>query len=197
MTDKQKNYIHAMKIAEHNREQIRAINPYADYKSGIYMFHRIDENGNLHAYVGKAIHLIERLAQHLSGYDSHIDKSIRKYGLWSIDNPHGYDVKILCFCELSELDEKEREYIKKANGIYALKNIESGGTTGKTDINERKSPRGYRDGVAQGEKNVIRKIAHLFDLHLKAVTKADKPTKTQEKALRKFYDLIGDQNNEK
>lgn len=70
--------------------------------------------------------------------------------------------------------------------------VESGGTTGKTDINERKPARSYRDGVKQGERNVIKKVAHLFDKHLKAVYKADKPSKNAEKAMAKFNEIIGE-----
>ena len=40
------------------------------------------------------------------------------------------------------------------------------------------------------ERQMIADYAHLFDLHLSAVIKANKPNKTQEKALQKFYDFI-------
>ncbi len=84
------------------------------------------------------------------------------------------------------------EQFKKAcNRLAKLEDkLESGGTIGKTDINERKPARGYHDGVAQGRKAVIREIAHLFDLHLKAACKSDKPSKNAEKALDKFYQII-------
>ena len=62
---------------------------------------------------------------------------------------------------------------------------------GKRALGEAKSPKGYHDGVKQGEKNVIKKIKHLFDLHLKAVTVNPTPNKTQQKALDKFYEIIG------
>lgn len=48
----------------------------------------------------------------------------------------------------------------------------------------------------RGEKNVINEIAHLFDLHLKAVPKAEKPSKNAEKALTKFYQIIQGENKQ-
>lgn len=99
----------------------------------------------------------------------------------------------------NELNAKEREFIQRyADAGFQMRNVTSGGQdSGKTDINERKPSRGYRDGVKQGERNVIKKIAHLFDLHLTAVTKQTTPNKTQQKALDKFYEIIqGETNND-
>lgn len=191
MTDKQKSYIRAKAIEERNKERILAVCPQATENSGIYAFLRVDENGFKYAYIGKATHLLTRLSQHLAGYKQWIDLSLKKYGLFSAGNMYGWDVKILEQCSVDYLDIVEPLYIKEwAEKGYQLRNVESGGTTGKTDINERKPARGYRDGIKQGEKNVIKKIAHLFDLHLKAVYKADKPSKNAIKALDKFNAIL-------
>ena len=82
-------------------------------------------------------------------------------------------------------------YIKKyANAGYQLRNVESGGNLGKTDIGERKSARGYYDGLEQGYKNAQKEVAHLFNLHLDYTTKKQPPTKLQENAIRKFKDFL-------
>ncbi|MDE7406462.1 MAG: GIY-YIG nuclease family protein [Clostridiales bacterium] len=192
MTDKQKNFIKAKAIAERNKERIKEQAPNLEDRTGIYVLTR-EENGLHYGYVGKAQKqgIVSRLAQHLSGYDQWIDKSIRKHGLFSEDNINGWRVLTYQYCRPDECDEAEREFIVHfANQGYQLRNVESGGTTGKTDINERKPARGYRDGVKQGERNAIKKIAHWFDKHLKADYRSDKPSKNAIKALDQFNQLL-------
>lgn len=190
-------------IEQKNKERILAICPEMQDRSGIYMFYRCDENRNMFArYIGKSeTSILERCVSHLRPFAStptHIDASLKKHGLYSENNPTGWQVKVLEYCMPQECDRRERYYIGFATTLgIDLHNVESGGTTGKTYINERKPARGYRDGVKQGEKNVIRKIAHLFDLHLKAVPKSDKPSKNAIKALDKFNSLLqGDSDND-
>lgn len=177
-------------IEQRNKERILAVCPTVRETSGIYILTR-EENGFKYAYVGQAKKLLSRLAQHLSGYDMYIDLSLKKHGLKSEVNPTGWDIIALAFDE-SELNDKEREFIQRyANAGFQLRNVTSGGQdSGKTDINERKPARGYRDGVKQGERNVIKKIAHWFDKHLKADYKSDKPSKNAIKALDQFNQLI-------
>ena len=80
---------------------------------------------------------------------------------------------------------------KYANTGYQLRNKTAGGQdSGKFGIAENRPARGYWDGVAQGTENVRKEIKHLFDLHLVASIKSDKPNKTQEKALQKFHDFL-------
>lgn len=192
MTDKQKNYVRAKAIEQKNKERILECGDFKD-ENGIYVFTRIDENGVKYAYVGKAQSqgVLTRMAQHLSGYKQCIDLSIRKHGLWSNDNTTGWLPSVEHYCKPQDCDAFERQsIIEWAQAGYQLRNVESGGTSGKTDINERKPSRGYRDGVKQGKRNVIKQIAHLFDLHLKAVTKADKPSKNAIKALDTFNSLL-------
>lgn len=200
MTDKQKNYIRAKAIEERNKERILAVCPNMQDRSGIYMFYRMDENGDIFArYIGKSeTSVLERCASHLNGYEQHLDLSIKRHGIYSESNPTGWQVCVLEYCLPKECNARERAYIQFCQRLgIDLHNVESGGTTGKTDINERKPTRGYRDGVKQGERNVIKKIAHLFDLHLKAVCKADKPSKNAIKALDRFNSLLqGETDNE-
>lgn len=42
----------------------------------------------------------------------------------------------------------------------------------------------------QGEKNMAKRIKHLFDLHLDYKPKKEPPTKLQEKAMKKFKDIL-------
>lgn len=188
-------YAQRKAIEAKNKERILAVNKAADEDSGIYIFIR-QENGIHYAYVGQAKHLLTRLAQHLSGYQ-HIDLSIRKHGLFDVNkNLTGWDIDVN-HCREEELDAEEQRYIKVyANAGYQLYNHTTGSQgEGKRALGEAKSPKGYRDGVKQGERNVIKKIAHLFDLHLKAVTINPTPNKTQQKALDKFYEIIQGEND--
>lgn len=189
-------------IEQKNKERILKLCSDMQDNSGIYMFYRADENGVFARYIGKSeTSVLERCASHLRPFAStptHIDASLRKHGLYSEDNPTGWQVCILEYCLPHDCNERERYYITMCEKLgIDLHNVESGGTTGKTDINERKPARGYYDGIAQGERNVIKKIAHLFDLHLKAVYKADKPSKNAIKALDKFTQFLqGESDND-
>lgn len=188
-------YVQRKVIEEKNKKRILAVNKCADEDSGIYIFIR-HEDGIRYAYVGQAKHLLTRLAQHLSGYQ-HIDLSIKKHGLFDINkNLTGWDIDIN-HCLEEELDVEEQRYIKSyASKGYQLYNHTTGSQgEGKRALGEAKCPRGYRDGVKQGERNVIKQIAHLFDLHLKAVYKADNPSKNAIKALDKFNLLLQGEND--
>lgn len=166
--------------------RIKEVCPDCTNTSGIYFILR-EEDGFRYGYIGKAKHLLERLGQHLIGYQ-HIDLSIKKHGLWSEENQTGYKIHFLQFPE-SELDEKERYFIQQyANAGWQMRNVESGGTTGKTDIGERRPAKTYREGLAQGYLNARRDVSHWFALHLNVSMK--KPTKNAEKALSKFQEFI-------
>ena len=198
MTDKQKNYIRAKAIEQKNKERILAVCPQANENSGIYTLHR-RENGFHYVYVGQAKHLLSRLAQHFSGYQ-HIDLSLKKRGLYDVmDNQTGWDIVVTEYPE-SELDEQEQRFIREcANSGAQLYNHTTGGQgDGKRALGEAKSPKGYHDGLKQGYENARRESKHLFDLHLNAVTKANKPSKLQLKAMDKFNAFLqGESENAK
>jgi hypothetical protein len=176
-------------IENANKGRILKVCPDCSEESGIYFLLR-EENGFKFAYIGKAKHLLSRLAQHLQGYKQHIDRSLKKHGLWSEDNPTGWKVHFLRFPE-NELNEKEQYFIRKyATAGYQLRNVESGGNLGKTDIGDRKQSRGYYDGLDAGYNRARKEIAHLFELHLECSTKRNPPTKLQEKAMEKFTKFI-------
>ena len=159
--------------------------------SGIYVLTRVDEQGIKYAYIGQAKHILTRLAQHLVGYQ-HIDLSLKKHGLGSKDNPHGWKVGSLQF-PVSELDEMEQYYIKAyAECGYQLRNKTAGGQgKGKAQIDEYRPQKGYRDGLLQGKKNLARELKHIADKHLEIRLREDKKNnKVSIKAFEKFKSLI-------
>lgn len=172
-----------------NRQRILSVCPGVPERSGIYFLLRA-EDGFRYAYIGQAKHLLTRIAQHLSGYQ-HIDLSLKKHGLWSERNMTGWRVAFLEFPE-SELDERERQYVKLyANKGYQLRNKTVGGQgIGKSGMDAAKPPKTYRDGLAQGYKNAQRFVARLFDKHLDYRQKSEKPNKNQEKAAQKFAEFL-------
>jgi hypothetical protein len=178
-----------MAIEKANKQRILKICPTVDEGSGIYFFTR-EENGFKYAYVGQSKHLLTRLAEHLNGYSSHIDRSLKKHKLWSEQNPTGWKVDFIRIA-LDRLNEEERRYVYNCAcaGYQMLNKTIGGQDKGKKDIAERKAPKGYRDGVKQGEKNVLKKIKHLFDLHL-VVDVKKQGNKVQLKALEKFKEML-------
>ena len=181
-------------IEKENIERLLKVNPKLNDKPGIYFLLRVNESGFKFAYIGQAsTSIIHRLASHLVGYKQHIDLSLRKHKLYSENNPYGWRVEFLNFPP-SQLDEKEKEYIKKyADAGYQLRNVSVGGQGENRDagqIGERKQAKGYYDGLAQGYKNASKEISHLFDLHLDYKIKSDKPNKNQEKAKVKFENFL-------
>ena len=188
------NYRQIYAIKKKNEQRILSVCPDCPNTSGIYFLLR-EENGFKFGYIGQALHIKERLASHLSGYQ-HIDLSIKKHGFWSEENPTGYKVHFLEF-PTKDLDEKEQYFIKKyANAGWQMRNTESGGKSGKTDIAPRKPSKTYYDGLLQGEKNARKMVAHLFKLHLDYVPKKNPPTKNQQKALQKFKDFLNYEGDE-
>ena len=186
------NYRQVKAIEAKNKQKFLAVNPSLNDESGIYFLTRTAENGIKFAYIGQAKKILTRLAEHMAEYKQHVDNSLKKHGLFSEWNPHGWKVGFLNFPE-HDLDETEQKYIKLyADKGYQLLNKTAGGQgEGKVQIAEYKPAKGYRDGLKQGYKNASRDIAHLFSKHLNVSIKSEKPNKVQEKALAKFYDFLG------
>ena len=183
------NYRQIKAIEQKNKQRILTLSPTIPETSGIYILYR-QQDGLKFAYIGQAKHILTRLAQHLNGYQ-HIDLSIKKHGLYSEDNPCGWQVHYREYPE-SELDTKEQEWIRiMANKGFQLRNKTSGSQgKGKFGIDNNKSAKGYYDGLKQGYKNAQKYVANLFDKHLNVLTKKEPPTKLQEKALEKFNDFM-------
>lgn len=193
-----------LELSEHSESQgdrtgkqkrLLKLNPKLNDKSGIYFLLREDENGFKYAYIGQAVHTLSRLASHLVGYEQHIDLSLRKHKLYDKEkNPYGWRVEFLNFPE-SQLDEKEKYYIKLyADKGYQLRNVSLGGqgeNRASGSIGERKAPKGYLQGVQQGRKNLARELSHIIEKHLVVTIREDKQgNKVSQKQLDKFMELI-------
>ena len=189
------NVKRAKAIERKNKERLLKVNSKLNDKGGIYFLLRTDEQGFKYAYIGQSREsngILTRLAQHLAGYQQHIDRSLKKHKLYSKDNPYGWRIEFLNFPD-SELDEKEQYYIKQyaLNG-YQLRNVSLGGQgEGRNMINETKSAKGYRDGILQGRRQLARQLKHIIDMHLTVTIRQDKQNnKISVKALEKFNNLL-------
>lgn len=182
-------------IEQKSKERLLAVNPNLNDESGIYFFTRIDEDGIKYAYIGQAKHILTRLAQHLVGYQ-HIDLSIKKHKLFSLENQYGWKIGFMNFSE-DELDEQEQYYIKAyAQYGYQLRNKTAGGQgEGKTQIAEYRPQKGYRDGIQQGRKNLAKELSHIINTHLTVTLKPEKANnKVSIKAMEKFNELLDEKN---
>lgn len=178
-------------IESKNRKRLLEVNPGLTDESGIYFLTRTDENGFRYAYIGQAVHILQRLAQHLVGYQ-HIDLSLKKHGLYADDNPYGWKIGFLKFPK-SELDKQEQYYIKAyADSGYQLRNKTSGSQgEGKAKIDEYRPTKGYRDGIIQGKINLARELSNIAEKHLTIALREDKQgNKVSQKQLDKFMELI-------
>jgi hypothetical protein len=191
------NFKRAKAIEAANKKRLLTVNPELDERSGIYFLLRDDENGIKYAYIGQAKHILSRLAQHLVGYQ-HIDLSLKKHGLYGENRPFGWKVRFLPF-PIDELDEMERYYIQQyAAAGYQLRNKTAGGQDkGKAQIDEYRPAKGYRDGIAQGRKNMARELARIADKHLVIMLREDKKdNKVSQRAFEKFNDLLNEGTGE-
>lgn len=187
------NIARAKAIENQNKRRLLAVNPNLDDESGIYFLTRADENEIKYAYIGQAKHILTRLAQHLVGYQ-HIDLSLKSHGLYSNENPYGWRIGFMHFT-LSELDEKEQYYIKiYAQNGYQLRNKTAGGQgEGKTQIDEYRPVKGYRDGILQGKINLARELSSIAEKHLKIEIREDKRgNKVSQRQFEKFKELMNE-----
>ena len=184
-------------IEKQNKERLLKVNPKLNERSGIYFLLRTDENGFRFAYIGQAVKILTRLASHMTGYEQHIDLSLRKHKLYDEQkNPHGWRVEFLNFPE-SELDEREKYYIKLyADKGYQLRNVSLGGqgeNRASGSIGERKAPKGYMQGIQQGKKVLARELSNIAEKHLKIEIREDKKNnKVSQKQFEKFNELMNE-----
>ena len=195
------NIARAKAIEQENKKRLLKLNPKLNDKSGIYFLLREDENGFKYAYIGQSVGIITRLASHMSGYEQHIDKSLKAHKLYDEEkNPYGWRVEFLNFPE-SQLDEKEKYYIKLyADKGYQLRNVSVGGQGSERDsgqIGERKPPKGYHDGLLQGKRVLARELSSIAEKHLKIEIRDDKKhNKVSQKQYEKFMSLISEDSYE-
>ena len=181
----------AKAVEKKNKERFLALNPYLDEKSGIYILTREDENEFRYAYIGQAVHVLTRLAQHLVGFQ-HIDLSLKKHGLYSKENPYGWTVDSFSY-SVEELDKREQYWIKKyADMGFQLRNKTSGSQGGgKAQIADYRPHKGYRDGLEQGRKNLAKELSNIADKHLVISLKPEKfGNKVSERQFEKFKELL-------
>ena len=182
----------AKAIEQKNRGRLLKLNSELDDRSGIYFLTRVDENNIRYFYIGQALHVMQRMCSHMVGYQ-HIDLSIKKRGLYSEDNPYGWQVNFIHYPE-PELDQWEQywilEYTKK--GYQCRYNKTAGGQgEGKEKINEYRPSKGYRDGIQQGRKTMARELSSIAEKHLKIALRDDKQgNKVSQKQFEKFKELL-------
>lgn len=187
-----KNIAKAKAIERKNRERLLKVNPLLDDNSGIYFLTRIDEDGINYFYIGQAIHIMQRMCSHLTGYQ-HIDLSVKKRGFYSEDNPYGWKLNFKHYPAL-ELDKWEQywilEYTKR--GYQCRYNKTAGGQgEGKEKINDFRPAKGYHDGLKQGRKNMAKELSHIIDTHLTVSLKQEKQNnKVSQRAFEKFNELL-------
>lgn len=186
------NIAQAKAIEKKNKERLLKVNPELDEKSGIYFLTRVDENCFKYAYIGQAVHILNRLAQHLVGFQ-HIDLSLKKHGLYDFsENPYGWKIGFLHYPQ-NELDKWEQHYIKAyADNGYQLRNKTSGSQgEGKAQIDDYRPAKGYRDGMQQGKKVLARELSSIAEKHLIIRLKPEKEhNKVSQKQYEKFMDLL-------
>lgn len=184
-------------IEQKNKRKLLTVNPNLNEESGIYFLTREDENGFKYAYIGQAKHILTRLAQHMVGYNQHIDLSLKSHGLFSKENPYGWNVS---FANTSEevLDDMEQRYIMEYAAGFQLLNKTSGSQgNGKKKIGEYKPAKGYRDGLKQGRINLARELSSIAEKHLKIEIRDDKKNnKISQKQFEKFKELLSEGNKE-
>ena len=170
-------------------KELRTRFPKIDSRPAIYIYHKRTEENELRMYIGQSVNLLDRTISHMEGY-SHIDISLRKWGWYDEQtNPYGWKFHFY-YCPKNELDKLERAEIQKWTEKGAtLYNITDGGQgEGKSDINARKPTKTYKDGLAQGELNLKRKLNDIISKYLTIGLK--KEGKLAENALNKFWMLL-------
>ena len=194
---KYRNIAQVKAIEKSNKQRLLKVNPKLNERSGIYFLLREDENNFKYAYIGQARSVLQRLCSHMSGYKQHIDLSLRKHKLYDKDNnPYGWRVEFLNF-PISELDEKEKYYIKLyADKGYQLRNVSVGGQGSERDsgtIGERKPAKGYFQGILQGKRVLARELSSIAEKHLKIEIREDKANnKVSQKQFEKFKELMNE-----
>lgn len=188
------NYKNLFSVGWNMEKALIRLCPEITHSSGIYIWIRENEVEKC-AYIGQAKDLIRRNISHLMGYKQRIDQSLRKWGLYDEEfNTTGWRLGILHF-GIDELNAQEQRLIKayKEQG-YEMYNIESGGTEGKTLINERKPGKGYYEGIERGKKIILDDLNKWFGKYLKAEKIGG--GKLAERMLVKFNNLLKGENNE-
>lgn len=185
------NYKQIYAIKASREKKIREVCSGIPDAPGIYIFYRTDEARIRRAYCGQAVNLCERCAAHLGEYD-HIALSLKKHGFYRENNPHGWKLSYKTYPR-NELDEHEIATIKAlADKGYQMYNVTAGGQgKGKLVTGDYKQPKTYREGIAQGRKNLAKELKDIIDKHLVVSIKPEKAkNKVSMKQFEKFNAIL-------
>lgn len=185
------NYADMFITRQQIEKQLKYACPNIEHKSGIYFYIRekLEQGGGFACYIGKSVDVLDRCIAHQVSWEQRIDISLKSRKYYSKNNLNGWRLNVLYFPE-ELLYKKERYYIElyQRKG-YEMLNIESGGLQEKFDIAERKSPKTYREGIAQGEKKAYKRVREFFDKYLDYSLK-EPSNKTKERKLKEFEELL-------
>ncbi len=191
------NYENLFVTKKDVEEQLKLACPNLEHRSGIYFYTRekLEEGGGFACYIGKSIDVMERCISHQTSWSQRIDISLKSRKYYGEYNLNGWKLNVLYFPECL-LNEKEKYYIELyKNKNYEMLNVESGGTKGKLDINERKPNKTYSEGVSYGKKAVLKAINTLFEKYLDYGIK-EPSNKVKERKLKEFEEMLkGEQEN--
>lgn len=108
---------------------------------------------------------------------------------------------ILQECDKKDLDKLEQKYIElyRKEDKHIVYNVTIGSQSkGKVDFQQRSQEKlkRYKNGKAQGEKEILDKVKTFFDKYLDFVIKG-KPTKLKERKLKEFEEFLNDEKETK
>lgn len=194
---KKPNYANIFVTKKDIEEQLKLACPTLKHKSGIYFYTRekLEEGGGFACYIGKSVDVAERCISHQTSWSQRIDKSLKSRKYFGKYNLNGWKLNVLYFPE-EMLDEKERYYINLYQSKnYEMLNIESGGTTGKEIIGDRKPAKTYTDGIKQGEKKTREEVKTYFDKYLDFAIKPP-ANKIKERKFKEFEEFLKNEKEE-
>ena len=104
---------------------------------GIY---KIQNKINGKIYIGQSVNIEKRWNKHKNasqnildhGYETHLYRSFRKYGI------ENFDFSIIEECPIAELNQKEKYWIQKYNSFFKGYNLTLGGDSSGTEIKKEK-----------------------------------------------------------
>lgn len=178
------------------KKVIKSICPEIQNKSGIYLFYRINEDNEKCFYVGQSKNVWVRCADHIlweKGKTQHIDKSLYVHKLFNENNPYGWRLKVIKYCDKSQLDLAEQFYIDYYNSKgFRSYNVTGGGQLDKkSDIGQRIQTKlkSHKNGKIMGYEKAREEVKVFFDKYLDYSIKG-KPTKIKERKLAEFQDFL-------
>ena len=187
------NYRQRYTLINKYKQKWLELNPKIPNASGIYILER-EENGFKYCYVGQSLHILQRLCEHMLGYQ-HIDISLKKRGLYSKNNLQGWQVSYIEIPK-EDLDYQEQCFIKHyAMQGYQLRYNKTGGGQYDKKGFEQEQTNGYYKGLKQGKIATLRQIKVYFDKYLDFVIKGD-TNKIKQRKLEEFMELLNGTDKE-